>query len=365
LNTNIFKIILLASILIPSLVIAGPIAARAASSPLAAFSWVPCETCLVVGSLFFFSASASIATSGTIVLYTWNFGDGSSLLQTTNPLISHDYLLGCSTLCLVTLTVQDSDGLTDTISHGILFNTVPIIESQPLNPSVGLPVTFNGTGSIAYSPANPILGYAWSFGDGTGATGKIVTHTYAVAGPYRIILTLMTAQGNPSASSTIKVGSPTPIALIRATFGGVNITASGFLAINTTAKTLVGSATVTAVNATTGTVIFSKTFNFTISFGSAITIKFVLKLPVAPIALGVDCSVSPATVSASCIVSRNPDVNGNGTVSFLDVSTMAIAYGSTVGSPRYNPAVDLNADGAVDFIDASIMTFYYSAVVLS
>jgi PKD repeat protein len=127
--------------------LAGPYYAHAVSLPIAAFSWVPCQACAVVGFLFFFSAGASLATSGSIILYTWNFGDGSPLLQTTNPLVSHDYPSGCATPCLVTLTVKDSNGLTDTITHEILFTTVPIIEFQPLNPSVDLPVTFNGTGS--------------------------------------------------------------------------------------------------------------------------------------------------------------------------------------------------------------------------
>ncbi|HVH14122.1 MAG TPA: PKD domain-containing protein [Candidatus Angelobacter sp.] len=361
---TIGKAILLASILIPSFIIAGLNAAHAGSPPIAAFSWVPCVTCLVVGSLFFFNAGASLGTSGSIILYAWNFGDGSALLQTTNPLVNHDYLSGCATPCLVTLTVKDSSGLTDTIGQTILFDTVPIIEFQPPNPSIGLPVTFNGTGSISYSPTNPILGYSWNFGDGSSATGKIVTHTYTFAGPYRIILTLMTAQGNPSASSTIKVSGATPVTLLKTTFNGINVTASGSLAINATAKTLAGSESVTAVNATSGAVIFSKTFSFTVSFGSTANIKFVLKLPVTSLALGVDCTINSSTASASCIVSRNPDVNGNGTVSFLDVSTMAIAYGSTLGSPRYNPAVDLNADGAVDFIDASITTFYFGAPVI-
>jgi PKD repeat protein len=365
LNAKLMKASLLASILIPTLIMAMPHTAHGATSPIAAFSWAPCEACAVVGNLFFFSAGASIATSGSIVLYMWNFGDGSPLVQTTNPIVNYDYLSGCLSPCTVTLTVQDSNGLTDTIKHQILFDTVPVIEFQPVNATVGLPVTFNGTASIAYSPTNPILGYDWSFGDGTNATGKIVTHIYTATGPYRIILTLVTAEGDPSASSTIKVGTPILVTLLKTTFSGVNITASVSLAIDTAMKTLVGSVSVTAVNATTGAVIFSKTFNINVTFSSTMSIKFELKVPVTAIALGIDCSTNSTTATTSCIVTRNTDIDNDGTVGFIDVSAVAYAFGSTVGSPKYSPALDLNADGIISFIDVSIVAYYYRATVLS
>ena len=106
----------------------------------------------------------------------------------------------------VTLTVQDSAGLTDTTSQLVLFETVPRYTFQPTNPVVGQQVTFNASDSISYNSTNPIKEYDWSFGDGTSGTGAIITHSYSAESSYRIVLTLLTSYGNPSVSKTLTVG---------------------------------------------------------------------------------------------------------------------------------------------------------------
>lgn len=58
----------------------------------------------------------------------------------------------------------------------------------------GLAVTVT---NATQNPQNVNLSYSWSFGDGTAAaTGSIVTHTYAAAGTYDIVLTVAAGESN-------------------------------------------------------------------------------------------------------------------------------------------------------------------------
>jgi PKD repeat protein len=117
----------------------GPAVVRASSTPLAAFTWNHCVLCVVPGDLVFFDANWSVSPASSIssiISYTWNFGDGSPLVKTTNPLINHDYF-GFPGKWVVTLTVQDAGGSTDTVNQLVLFDTVPRFTFQPKTPAVG------------------------------------------------------------------------------------------------------------------------------------------------------------------------------------------------------------------------------------
>jgi len=182
------------------------ISASGSTPPLAAFTYNPCVPCAVPGDLVSFQGNWSLAPSGKILNYTWNFGDGTARVTTTSPYVSHAYY-GAPGQWLVSLTVEDSSGLTDTVSQLVLFYVAPRFVFRPSDPLVGQPVTFNASGSISYeSGTNPITGYSWSFGDGTSGSGKLATYSYSASGPYRIVLTLQTVSGDPSISETLVVG---------------------------------------------------------------------------------------------------------------------------------------------------------------
>ncbi len=184
----------------------GVVSASGSSFPIAAFTYNPCVLCAVPGDLVSFQGNWSLATSGTIVNYTWDFGDGTPQFTTTSPYTSHDYY-GSPGQWPANLTVKDSNGFADTVSQLVLFYVTPRFTFEPAKPMIGQLAKFNASDSVSYeSGTNPITGYAWNFGDGGAGSGRVVTHSYSASGSYRIVLTLQTASGNPSISKTLVVG---------------------------------------------------------------------------------------------------------------------------------------------------------------
>lgn len=172
--------------------------------PIAAFTYFPCAPCAVPGDLVSFNASSSISSPASILNYTWNFGDNSTPVTTGIPTTSHDYF-GNPSQWLVTLTIEDANGLTDTISQQVLFYVYPHFDFHPTKALAGEPVSFDASASISYQTNETIAGYNWNFGDGTIGRGVLITHAYSTPGAYRVLLTLQTTSGNPSISKTIIV----------------------------------------------------------------------------------------------------------------------------------------------------------------
>ena len=77
---------------------------------------------------------------------------------------------------------------------------------SPTAPRVGDTVTFDGRASTAGDA--PIRRYRWRFGDGTTASGAVVSHAYASGGSYRATLTVTDGTGATSGTSSTVVVSP-------------------------------------------------------------------------------------------------------------------------------------------------------------
>src|SRR5438445_269103 len=132
-----------------------PVKTNGASNPLAAFTYESCVACVPPGDVVSFNGNWS--TSGaSIVSYVWDFGDGSPPVKTSSPMTTHLYG-GTPAKWQVTLTAQDSAGLTDTTSQLVLFEAVPRYTFQPTNPVVGQQVTFNASDSISYNSTSNLV----------------------------------------------------------------------------------------------------------------------------------------------------------------------------------------------------------------
>src|SRR5438046_7433563 len=146
--------------------------------------------------------SSSSDPDGSIVAYSWTFGDGAT---TTPQHPSHPYSAGGS--YTVTLTVTDNQGATGSTSHSV---TV----SQPNQPPTAaftssctaLTCSFTSTSS---DPDGSISAYGWTFGDGTTATSQNPAHTYAPGGTYTVTLTVTDNVGaTGTTSKSVAVAAP-------------------------------------------------------------------------------------------------------------------------------------------------------------
>lgn len=139
-----------------------------------------------------FDGSGSSDSDGSIVSYSWDFGDDSTGSGET---VTHTY--DSSGSYNVELTVTDSNGAQDTLSKSISVtaNQAPTA-SFTADPTTGvapLDVSFDASGSS--DPDGNIVSYSWDFyadlddKDSTG-TGETTNHTYDLAGTYTVELTV-------------------------------------------------------------------------------------------------------------------------------------------------------------------------------
>jgi PKD repeat protein len=156
-----------------------------------------------------FDAAESHDPDGTIVAYSWDFGDGSTATGVT---VSHAY--SDNGLYLVTLTVTDNDGATAS-AHATktVMNRPPVASFTETAESVNTdePITFDASDSS--DPDGSIVAYSWDFGDGATGTGVSVQHAYSQDGTYIVTLTVTDDDGaTDTISATKTVLNRSPIA---------------------------------------------------------------------------------------------------------------------------------------------------------
>ncbi|RLE36802.1 hypothetical protein DRJ23_06845, partial [Candidatus Acetothermia bacterium] len=170
--------------------------------PHAAFNFSPGAP--LVGTLVAFNASASSDPDGSIVSYSWNFGDGQSGSGVT---IQHAY--SAPGTYTVRLTVTDDDGASDTATQQVVVQVAtppPTADAGgPYSGTVGQPVTLSGTGSTG-----TITSYSWNFGDGHTASGSTVTHSYAAPGTYTATLTVSGPGGTDTDTAQVVISPAAP-----------------------------------------------------------------------------------------------------------------------------------------------------------
>jgi len=135
----------------------------------------------------FFDASASSDSDGSIVSYTWDFGDGGSATGVTPA-----YSYTTDGTYLVTLTVTDDAGASSSTSQTVNVSA-PVATNEPpvadfVFTCTDLDCSFDGSGSI--DPDGSIVSYAWNFGDNSSGTGMTTNHVYVAEGNYTVTLTV-------------------------------------------------------------------------------------------------------------------------------------------------------------------------------
>lgn len=152
-----------------------------------------------------FDGTSSTTTNPPIV-YSWNFGDGTTGSgQTTQHTYTND---GTFT---VSLEVTDDKGLTNSVDTPIIIigtvepNVKPTALISTHLPGGDAPITISFDGSKSSDPDGTITGYSWNFGDGsTPGSGQTTQHTYTYEGIYTVSL-LVTDDKGDTATATSQV----------------------------------------------------------------------------------------------------------------------------------------------------------------
>lgn len=170
-----------------------------------------------------FATQFTNTSLGSIVSWSWNFGDGSPLGNTANP--THTY--ASNGTYNVVLTVTNIFGCTNSITHSVIVNPVPVANFNNSTACFGTTTSF--TDITSGTPIN----WQWNFGDGSPiANLQNPTHTYSAPGTYLVTLV---AFGGAGCSDTIQhnvVVNPVPISSF--TFTSVCATDTTFFSSTST-----------------------------------------------------------------------------------------------------------------------------------
>ena len=140
--------------------------------------------------------NTSVANSGSVAKWVWNYGDGSanSVLNNGNPLV-HSY--STASTFPVTLQVETDKGCISTVtSKDVIINPVPVAAFTP-------PVICVNDATAPFNDASTVSGgtitqWKWNFGDANATQGNLdtsiaanTTHHYTLPGNYnaRLIAT--------------------------------------------------------------------------------------------------------------------------------------------------------------------------------
>lgn len=174
------------------------VSATANQAPTATFTVSPSSG--LPGTWFTVNAAASSDPDGSIVSYSWTFGDG-----TTGSGVTAYNNYATAGVYTVQLTVTDNNGATDTYSQPLSVTAAPNQSpnaSFTVSPSSGQPGTWlTFSGSASSDPDGSIVSYIWNFGDGNSDSGITAYNNYAAAGVYTVRLTVTDNNGATDTST--------------------------------------------------------------------------------------------------------------------------------------------------------------------
>jgi len=166
------------------------------------------KTCLK--ELVYFNPDSPKTAINSISSWFWDFGDGvkSNLRNTVHAFKAPGSYN-------VTLTVTDTTGCGNTISHVVTINPLPVahFDSGTAN-CAGSSVSFN---ELTSTSAGYVTRWIWDFGDGKSQTIEYpnnanVTHVYPNSGAYNVTLTIETSDSCSNSESQAITIFPSPAA---------------------------------------------------------------------------------------------------------------------------------------------------------
>ena len=158
-------------------------------APRGDFTYTP--SAVATGDTITFDATETSDPNGTIDLYEWDFGDGTSA---SGMIVKH--VFKAAKIVNVKLTMTDNDGNSSTISKQVDVSRAEpyaVFSSSTDYPEPSVSIDFDG--SLSYDLSDTIESWEWDFGDGNSATGKTTSHAFATEGNYPVSLTVTNKKG--------------------------------------------------------------------------------------------------------------------------------------------------------------------------
>lgn len=158
----------------------------------------------------------SVATSGALAKWAWDFGDGSAPSTQQSP--THTY--NAAGTYNVTLQVESTKGCVGTIRmRPVVISPLPVPGFVMPGNCINDPVTqFQDTSSIADGTGSQFT-YLWNFGDANATTDnpntstvKDATHRYTATGNYTVTLSVTSNNGcSTSIPQTFTINGAVPV----------------------------------------------------------------------------------------------------------------------------------------------------------
>jgi hypothetical protein len=307
--------------------------------PTASFTYTPPGP--KAGELATLDASSSTANGGTITEYEWNFGDGNTT-TTSDPVIKHAF--GSAATYNVTLTITDSEGLTDSTwqSVTVVPATVPVYAYMKVEPPLyytkkrGTIFTINVT---LYNITESMQLVAVEFKLRYNTT--LLRAINATEGPF-----LSSYGGSPHQGTYFNLMIHSDYVLIGiAILPDVHGIYHYFPSGNGTLATI----TFEAIYQPMGLEKPNSTCNLQL---------FDTKLADS---LGIPPGMPHNVQNGGYSIGPTPwgDVNYDGIVDIFDITAVAIIFGSEPDNPNWNADADLNGDKIIDIFDIVTVALHF------
>ena len=163
-----------------------------------------------LNELVYFTPDTNITNVNAIGSWFWNFGDGGTSAARNT---AHNYVAPGT--YIVQLTVTDTAGCMNIVTHNIIINPLPIAHFDAgITNCAGATVNFN---ELSSTTVGYVYKWVWDFGDGNFQTvihpgNPNVTHTYPTAGTYNVTLTITASDSCTDFETQTITIHPNPVA---------------------------------------------------------------------------------------------------------------------------------------------------------
>lgn len=231
---------------------------------------------------------------------------------------------------------------------------------SPASPTVGTSVSFTGSATGGSSPYS----YSWNFGDGSIGSTANPSHAYLVTGSFTATLTATDSTGKQAKTSHAISISPPPSFTLLASQKNASVMQNFSRNVTLTTTSISGfTGTVTLTASVTGSGVIVKLSKTSVSLNSGVQLNTTLTIRTSNTTSLGTYTATVSAVSGSLFQSLTiplrvtiiGDIDGNRVVNIDDLALIAISYGSTPTSAKWNPYADLNHDGKIDFPDLAIV----------